>query len=168
MSIMMTEVEFRTWEARQPLRFELVDGRPVRLADEDQGQSRLARVRRTASQILADEDLVRTWVATPLDSLGGLEPDAVAAESEDGCQLVLRALVMSSRQRDVPLVDIVSAVRAGPFIVFKNAEGMRHAVRHGAVLASSETDDDLTTLQMIGSRSALVRQTFDKVLVWFR
>ena len=102
-SIMMTEFEFRTWEARQPLRFDLVDGRPVRLPDEDQGQSRLARVRRTARQILADEDSLRTWMAAPLNALDGFGPEAVAAESEDGCQLVLKLLVMSSRQRDVPV-----------------------------------------------------------------
>ena len=66
------------------------------------------------------------------------------------------------------LADIVSAIRAGPFIVFLDAEGKRHAVRNGAVLAISETDDDLTILQMTGSRSALVRQAFDKVLTWFR
>jgi hypothetical protein len=56
----------------------------------------------------------------------------------------------------------------GPFIVFKDADGMRHAVRQGAILAISECDGDIVTISMTGSRSALVRQAFDRVLSWFR
>lgn len=62
--------------------------------------------------------------------------------------------------------DILSGVRVGPFIVFKDADGMRHAVRQGAILAIS--DGDVVTISMTGSRSALVRQAFDRVLAWFR
>ena len=66
------------------------------------------------------------------------------------------------------MADIVAGVRAGPFIVFKDADGLRHAVRQGAVLAISEAGDDLTTLQMTGSRCAVVQQAFELVLSWFR
>lgn len=97
----MTEAEFRTWEACQPLAFELVDGLPVRLPDEGQGPARLTRVRRLAVKVLADEAAVVAWMATPLAELGGLEPEALAAEGEDGCQMVLQALVRLGRQRDV-------------------------------------------------------------------
>jgi uncharacterized protein (DUF2384 family) len=97
---MVTEAEFRTWEARQPLAFELVDGCPVRLPDEDQGPSRLARVQQLAIKVLADEAAVGSWMGTPQVELGGLEPEAVAADSEEGCQLVLQALVALGRQRE--------------------------------------------------------------------
>ena len=66
------------------------------------------------------------------------------------------------------MTEIVSGVRAGPFVLFKDTEGRRHAVRHGTVLAISESDDDLTLLQMSGSRSASVRQAFDTVMAWFQ
>ncbi len=64
--------------------------------------------------------------------------------------------------------DLLSGVRVGPFVVFKDADGMRHAVRQGAILAISEHEGDVVTISMTGSRSALVRQAFDRVLAWFR
>ncbi len=64
--------------------------------------------------------------------------------------------------------DILSGVRVGPFVVLKDADGMRHAVRQGAILAISEHEGDVVTISMTGSRSALVRQAFDRVLSWFR
>ncbi len=64
--------------------------------------------------------------------------------------------------------DILSGVRVGPFVVFKDADGMRHAVRQVAILAISEHEGDVVTISMTGSRSALVRQAFDRVLAWFR
>ena len=52
MSETMTAADFQAWEAQQPLAFELVDGRPVRLPDEDQGSSRLARLRQVALKVV--------------------------------------------------------------------------------------------------------------------
>ncbi len=66
------------------------------------------------------------------------------------------------------MADILSGARVGPFIVFRDENGRRHAVRQGAILAISEAEDDLTTVQMTGSRTALVRQAFERVLSWFR
>ncbi len=66
------------------------------------------------------------------------------------------------------MADIVSAIRLGPFVVFRDENGHRHAVRQGAILAISEGEGDVTTLQMTGSRTAAVRQAFDRVLAWFR
>ncbi len=65
------------------------------------------------------------------------------------------------------MADIVSGVRVGGFVVFRDDNGRRHAVRQAAVLTISETDDDMTTVQMTGSRTALVRQAFERVLSWF-
>lgn len=66
------------------------------------------------------------------------------------------------------MADLVTGMRIGPFVVFKDADGMRHAVRQGAILAVSEADGDTVTIQMTGNRTALVRQAFDRVLTWFR
>ena len=66
------------------------------------------------------------------------------------------------------MADISSGMRLGPFIVFKDDDGHRHAVRHGAIMSISESDGDIVTITMTGSRTALVRQAFDRVLSWFQ
>ncbi len=66
------------------------------------------------------------------------------------------------------MTDILSGARVGPFIVFKDADGKRHAVRHGAIMSVSEDEDDVVSIAMTGNRTALVRQAFDRVLSWFR
>jgi hypothetical protein len=100
MSEAMTKAEFRTWEAQQPLAFELVDGCPVRLPDDCQGPSRLARLRQLALKVLADTAAVEAWMSAPQIELGGLEPETLASDSEEGCQLVLQALVRLGRLRE--------------------------------------------------------------------
>jgi len=97
MSEALSEAEFRTWEAQQPLAFELVDGCPVRLPDDCQGPSRLARLRQLAMKVLTDAAAVEAWISAPQVKLGGLEPEALAADGEEGCQLVLRELVRMGR-----------------------------------------------------------------------
>lgn len=99
-SAMVEEAEFRTWETHQQLRFALVDGRPVRLPDADQGPSRVAGVRQIAARALADQTAADAWIGSPQADLGGLEPEALAADSEEGCQIVLRALVALGRHRE--------------------------------------------------------------------
>ncbi len=66
------------------------------------------------------------------------------------------------------MTELMSGVRIGPWVVFRDQEGMRHAVKQGAILTISETDQDLVTIQMTGSRTATVRQAFDRVLAWFK
>jgi uncharacterized protein (DUF2384 family) len=96
----VTEAAFVAWVAQQPLAFELVDGRPARLPDECQGPSRLARVRLLARKVMADEAAVTAWMGAPHVELGGLEPETLALDGEEGCQLVLQALVRLGRQRE--------------------------------------------------------------------
>ena len=96
----MTEAEFTDWEARQPLRFEIVDGSPARLPEADQAPSRLARVRTVAERVLGSREAAVTWMTSGYQATGGLEPEVLAAESEEGCQLVLRALVVMGRQQE--------------------------------------------------------------------
>lgn len=59
--------------------------------------------------------------------------------------------------------------RVGAFIVFADDEGVRHAVRLGAVLVLSDADScqDTTVIQMPGGRALLVRTSFEEVLAWF-
>ena len=64
---------------------------------------------------------------------------------------------------------IISGERVGSFIVLKDDDGMRHAVRLGAVLAMSDGIDGLgtTIIQLPGNRTVLVHASLDEVLTWF-
>jgi len=99
----MTAAEFAEWEPRQPVRFALVDGRPMRLPEADQGPDRVERVRQIAAKTLGAPEAVDAWLRNPQAVLGGLEPEAVAADGEEGCQLVLRTLVTMARLREASL-----------------------------------------------------------------
>ena len=66
------------------------------------------------------------------------------------------------------VTELLSGLRSGPFVVFRDEDGLRHAVRHGAIVTISEADQDLVTIQMTGSRTATVRVAFERVLSWFR
>jgi uncharacterized protein (DUF2384 family) len=96
----MTEAEFKEWEVRQPVRFELVEGTPKRLPEAEQGSSRLARVRLIAERALGSQAAAEMWMASAHPAIGGLEPRARAANCEDGCQLVLQALVTMGRHQE--------------------------------------------------------------------
>jgi len=67
------------------------------------------------------------------------------------------------------MADIVSGQRVGGFIVFQDEDGLRHAVRCGAILALSDADEvgTATAMQMSGNRVVIVRVGFDDVLGWF-
>jgi hypothetical protein len=67
------------------------------------------------------------------------------------------------------MADLVSGGRAGPYVIFVDEDGLRHAVRPAAVLALSDGDDlrGLTVMQMTGGRTVLVRRGLDEVLGWF-
>jgi uncharacterized protein (DUF2384 family) len=99
----MTAAEFAEWERRQPVRFALVDGQPMRLPEADQGPARVERVRLVAAKTLGAPEAVDAWMCCPQAILGGLEPEAVAIDSEEGTQLVLRTLVTMARLREASL-----------------------------------------------------------------
>ena len=101
MPVTMSEAEFQIWESVQPIRFELVDGRPKRLTDAEQASSRLTRTRQVAKRVFGDTARARAWMATTQAVLGGVEPNAIVAGSEAGCQIVLRTLVTESRTREL-------------------------------------------------------------------
>lgn len=66
-------------------------------------------------------------------------------------------------------VSLAEGRRVGAFVVFADDEGVRHAVRLGAVLVLSDADacQDATVLQMPGGRALLIRASFEAVLTWF-
>jgi hypothetical protein len=53
-------------------------------------------------------------------------------------------------------------------VVFRDENGLRHAVRHSAILSVSEADDTggSTAIQMTGNRLAVVRRAFEEVFSW--
>lgn len=60
-------------------------------------------------------------------------------------------------------------LRVGAFVVFAAEDGIRYAVRLGAVLVISDADacQDATVMQMPGGRSVLIQSSFEEVLAWF-
>lgn len=59
--------------------------------------------------------------------------------------------------------------RVGPFVLFADDDGLRHAIRLHGVLALSDADSvhDATTMLMPGGRVVLVREPLEEVLEWF-
>ena len=56
-----------------------------------------------------------------------------------------------------------------PFIVIVDGDGVRHAVRVGAVLALSDGDDarDTTAMQFSGGRAIRILTPLEEVAGWF-
>ena len=65
--------------------------------------------------------------------------------------------------------DLVTGQRVGGFILFKDDDGLRHAVRASGILALSDGDHhgDLTIMQMSGNRAVVIRRPLEEVLSWF-
>ena len=64
--------------------------------------------------------------------------------------------------------NLLTGQRLGPLIVFRDEDGMRHAVRQASIMAVSESDGGgCTVIQLAGNRSVTVDRTFDEVLAWF-
>ena len=59
--------------------------------------------------------------------------------------------------------------RVGAFVLLVDDNGVRYAVRLGAVLAMSDGDEsrDTTIMQMPGGRAVLIRTPLEEVLTWF-
>ena len=91
------DAEFRDWAAEQPIRFGMVDGRRVRLAEEHQGGARLVQARALALRAFGSVKAADAWLATPTPDLGGLSPGDLIAESDEGSRLALMALVRRHR-----------------------------------------------------------------------
>ena len=59
--------------------------------------------------------------------------------------------------------------RVGPFVLFADDDGLRHAIRLHGVLALSDADDlqMATVMLMPGGRVVMIREPLDEVLGWF-
>lgn len=59
--------------------------------------------------------------------------------------------------------------RVGAFILFADDNGVRYAVRLGAVLALGDGDEarDTTIMHMPGGRAVLIPAPLEEVLKWF-
>ena len=68
------------------------------------------------------------------------------------------------------VADLVTGERVGGFVLFLDEDGLRHAVRCGAVLALSDADSGgrETVMQLPGGRAVLIRRSVAEVLDWFR
>ena len=68
------------------------------------------------------------------------------------------------------MADLVRGCQVGPWVVFHDEDGCRHAVRQNAILCVSEADQtgSSATIMMTGGRSAVVREAFETVLGWVR
>lgn len=63
----------------------------------------------------------------------------------------------------------VAGGRVGAFVVFADENGVRCALRPGAVLALSDGDEarDTTVVQCAGGRAVRIPAPLDEVLRWF-
>lgn len=63
---------------------------------------------------------------------------------------------------------VILGERVGHYVVFRDADDRRHAVRLTTILAASDADDDhcSTVLTLPGGRSVLVDVALDSVLTW--
>jgi hypothetical protein len=72
--------EFFCWMKTEPDSHELIDGVPVRMADEKQGGRRIGNLYRAAKLALGDGVSI-DWVSTPLAALGGEPPFLYVSQS---------------------------------------------------------------------------------------
>ena len=68
------------------------------------------------------------------------------------------------------MTTLLRGERAGPFLVFTDQDGLRHAVRLTAVLALSDTDpaQDSTLVQLAGQRSVVVAVSLEEAIGWLQ
>lgn len=59
--------------------------------------------------------------------------------------------------------------RIGAFVMLVDDDGVRYAVRLGAVLALSDGDEsqNTTIMQMPGGRAVRIKEPLEEVLAWF-
>lgn len=65
-------------------------------------------------------------------------------------------------------MDIDQGTQVGRYVVLRDHNGLRHAIRRGSVVAASDSDpcQDATLLQLPGGRALVVAEPFETVLAW--
>jgi hypothetical protein len=68
------------------------------------------------------------------------------------------------------MADPITGERVGGFVVLVDEDGLRHAIRCGAVVALFEADGtgSDTIMQLTGGRAVTIRRPVGEVLEWFR
>lgn len=87
----MTVDEFLRWQHAEPNLHELIDGEPVRLADEKQVTRRVFRVLVVAIKACGSDEAGRQWIEAEHPELGA-KPINLAAEGWNGVLSCLRIL----------------------------------------------------------------------------
>jgi hypothetical protein len=87
----MNGEEFHVWMETQPDSFELIDGVPVRMADEKQHGRRIGNLCRAAYLALGDAQSFE-WLMAPIAELDGNTPFLYVAESWDHLTAALQLL----------------------------------------------------------------------------
>lgn len=64
------------------------------------------------------------------------------------------------------MITVVAGTICGPFLLLKDVDGHRHAMRPTAVLAVSEMDGGEAVLTLHGGRSIHATESLDDVLGW--
>lgn len=64
---------------------------------------------------------------------------------------------------------VAVARRVGPFVLFADRDGLRHAIRLQGVLALCDADElrDSTVMVISGGRVAVIPEPLEEVLAWF-
>ena len=65
--------------------------------------------------------------------------------------------------------DVPPSYRAGPFLMFSDPDGMRHAVKVNGVIGLSDADEtrDSTLMLVQGGRVLVLSEPLDVVISWF-
>jgi len=65
--------------------------------------------------------------------------------------------------------DLISGMRCGPFVILKDADGLRHAECQATILTISDTDDTSTStvIWFGGNSTPVIDCSLDRVLKWF-
>jgi hypothetical protein len=83
--------EFHAWMESEPDSYELLDGEPIRMADEKQGGRRMGNLFRAADLSLGSLESLE-WVRTPRPELGGAQPFLYVAQSWSHLSAALQLL----------------------------------------------------------------------------
>lgn len=145
--------EFHQWQRGEPDLHELIDGEPVRLADEKQITRRIFRVLAVAAKAYGSKKAAREWLESEQAELGA-KPIDLAAEGWEGVLRCLRFLAAA-----VPGSTDYAPSKA-PFRIGPAQDLLAEAERNVGILRYRRTQatalkaalDILDSWQMRGSR----------------
>ncbi|SDB74559.1 hypothetical protein [Belnapia rosea] len=123
----MNVEEFQQWQRGEPDLHELMDGKPIRLADEKQVTRRIFRVLAVAANAYRSKEAGRKWLEAEQPELGA-KPIDLAAEGWEGVLSCLRFLAAA-----VPGCTRYTPSKA-PFRIGPAQDLLEEAERYAAIL----------------------------------